>query len=120
MRNDMATTLLLDRSTWDLVLDASGNIALASEPYSQTQDAASAARVFEGEVWYDNSLGLPYFSQILGKIQPLQVFRAKAIEAAETVPGVQSADVIITAYSQREIKGQIQIRTANGVQGASF
>ena len=116
----MSSTLLLDRLAWDLVVDASGNIAVATEPYSQTQDAASAARTFEAEVWYDDSLGLPYFDQILGRMQPIQVFRARAAQAALTVPGVTDAKVVITAYSKRAITGQLQIRTDAGVQGASF
>jgi hypothetical protein len=35
-------TLFLNPGPWDLTLDASGNIALAAEPYSLAQDAASA------------------------------------------------------------------------------
>ena len=40
------STLLLDQTEWDLVLDASGNIALASPPYALAQDVASAVRTF--------------------------------------------------------------------------
>jgi hypothetical protein len=39
---------LPDRSTWDLVLGASGNIAEASAPYALAQDAASAIQLFAG------------------------------------------------------------------------
>jgi hypothetical protein len=35
------------------VLDAEGNIAVASEPYSLAQDAASAIKTFAGEVFWD-------------------------------------------------------------------
>ena len=38
----MANTLLLDRTVWDLLLDGSGNIAIATEPYATAQDVASA------------------------------------------------------------------------------
>jgi hypothetical protein len=41
---------LLDRSTSDLALDASGNIAVASAPYALAHDAASAIRLFAGEL----------------------------------------------------------------------
>ena len=40
-------TLLLDLTNWDLLVDASGNIAVASDPYSVAQDVASAVRVFD-------------------------------------------------------------------------
>lgn len=116
----MAATLLLNRDGWDLTITARGDIAVATEPYSQMQDAASAARVFEQEVFYDTTLGLPYFGHILGHFQPVQVFKAKAIEAAMTVPGVKSAKVYLTAFSKRQISGQLQIETDHGVHGVSF
>lgn len=34
-------TLLLDQKSWDLTLDAAGNIAVAAEPYAIAQDVAS-------------------------------------------------------------------------------
>ena len=116
----MATTLLLDREFWDLAVDAAGNIALASEPYSQTQDAASAVRVFAGEAYYDTTLGVPYFSDVLGRYQPTQIMRARAQLAALTVPGVTDATAILTTGPNRELTGQIQITTALGDQVTSI
>lgn len=112
----MAATLLLDRDPWDLALDAAGNIAVATEPYSQLQDAASAVRVFEGEAYYNTTLGVPYFSDVLGRYQPTQILRARAQLAAMTVPGVIDATAILTAREGREMGGQIQIRTEAGTQ----
>ena len=108
----MATTLLLDRDDWDLCLDAAGNIALASEPYSQAQDAASACRVFQGEAYYDTTLGVPYFSDVLGRYQPTQILRARMQEAALTVPGVTDATAVLVTHPNREMTGQIQIKSA--------
>lgn len=112
----MATTLLLDRDDWDLCLDAAGNWALASEPYSQTQDAASAVRVFQGEAYYDTTLGVPYFTDVLGRYQPTQILRARAQQAALTVPGVIDAKAVLVTHPNRELTGQIQIKTDQGVQ----
>lgn len=112
----MATTLLLDRDAWDLCADAAGNIALASEPYSQTQDAASACRVFSGEAYYNTTLGVPYFTDVLGQYQPSQILRARLVEAALTVPGVTDATAILQTGSSREMTGQLQITTDSGVQ----
>ncbi len=112
----MATTLLLDRDDWDLALDAAGNIALASEPYSQAQDAASAVRVFEGEAYYDTTLGVPYFTDVLGRYQPTPILRARAQLAALTVPGVTDATAVLVTSNNRVLTGQIQIRTADGQQ----
>lgn len=111
----MATTLLLDRTTWDLVADASGNIAVASEPYSAVQDVASAVRVFQGECWYDTSLGLPYLANILGRTQSAPVFRSDVEDAAKTVPLVVDAKCILTNISaNRKLSGQISITLSDG------
>lgn len=112
----MAATLLLDRLAWDLALTANGNIAAATEPYSQVQDAASACRLLEGEAFYDTTIGVPYFQQILGQFQPLQVLREKLGIEAATVPGVSSANAVLEDLAGRSLSGQVQITTASGVQ----
>lgn len=104
----MATTLLLDRTNWDLCLDAAGNMALASEPYSLEQDVASECRVFEGECYYDTSRGIPYLTSILGRPVPVQVLKEKLAQAARRVPGVRTATAYLTDISVRSISGQIQ------------
>jgi len=103
-------TLLLDTGAWDLVADAAGNIALAAEPYALAQDVASAIRTFLGEVWYDRTLGIPYFEQILGKTPPVTLFEEYMINAALTVPEVVSATCVIESYSRttRKVQGQVQ------------
>lgn len=116
----MSATLLLDRSAWDVALDASGNIARAIEPYSQVQDAASAVRVFEGEAFYNTTLGVPYWTDILGRSQPTQIMRARAQQAALTVPGVIDATAVLVTLPNRTLGGQIQIRTATGETGITL
>jgi hypothetical protein len=106
----MAATLLLDRDTWDLCLDALGNIAVATEPYSQSQDVASECLVYEGECYYDTTRGIPYPSQILGQMQPVQVLKESLAAAAALVPGVSGVKVFLTAISTREIGGQVQFQ----------
>lgn len=107
-------TLLLDRTLWDLCKDASGNIALATNPYSRTQDVASAARLFLGELWYDTTKGVPYSTEILGQMPPLQIIKERLVQAALTVPGVVSAQVVITDFSSRTLSGQIQFIDVDG------
>ena len=115
----MSTTLLLDRDTWDLVLNADGNVAIASDPYSQAQDAASAIRLAQGELWYDTTQGVPYFSTILGRRPPSSLIKAKFVAAALSVPGVASAQVFVTGIADRRISGQVQITTTSGQTGAA-
>lgn len=114
-------TLLLDTERWDIVLDAAGNIAVATEPYSLAQDAASAIRLFRGEAWYDTAQGVPYFQQILGQYPPIQVMKKAFETAALTVPGVVSATCYITGLENRQITGQVQVTDAAGtVTAAGF
>jgi hypothetical protein len=107
-------TLFLLPGTWDLCLDANGNIALATEPYSLAQDAACACRTFTGDCYYNQSLGIPYFEQILGHLPTLQYVKSQLVAAAMTVPGVQSAQAFITSVVGRQINGQIQVTDSDG------
>jgi hypothetical protein len=113
-------TLLLD-SDWDLVVDVSGNIAVAPEPLSMAQDAASAIRTFAGEVYFDTTLGIPYFSQVLGYAPPVSLMKAYFNQAAMQVPGVASAATFITSWQDRIVSGQVQITDSSGnVTAAGF
>jgi hypothetical protein len=118
----MASTLLLDQVTNDLVLDANGNIAVATEPYSLSQDAASAIKTFLGEVYWDTTIGVPYLTQIFGKAPSLTLIKAAFQAAAETVPDVASAQVFISSIGNRAIAGQVQVTSASTgqVSAANF
>jgi hypothetical protein len=105
-------TLLLDQLSWDLVLDASRNIALASPPYALAQDAASAIKTFLGECYWDTTVGLPWMT-ILGQRPALGVLKSQLIAAAETVPDVASAQVFFTSVSGRVVAGQVQVISAS-------
>ena len=100
-------SLLLDRTAWDLVLDANGNIAATTAPYSRAQDVACACRLFTWELWYDLARGIPYYEEILGHWPPLPLLKARLVDAALSVPGVKDARAIIT-LNGREAGGQIQ------------
>lgn len=114
-------TLLLDIGLWDLVLDVDGNIAVASEPYSLAQDAASAVKTFLSECWYDTSLGIDYFTLFFGKAPNVALMKAKMIGQASLVPGVVSANVFITSIVGRRVSGQVQVTNSNGaVTAAAF
>ena len=117
-------TVYLDPVSWDLVLDSSGNIALATEPWAVAQDVASALRTFLGEVYYDTSLGVPYWQQVLGVFPqiPLPLLKALLIKAALTVKNpngddgwdVVSAQAFISSVSNRTVSGSVQFQTSNG------
>ena len=108
-------TLYLVPETWDLTLDSSANIALAAPPWQLAQDAASAIKTFQGEVWYDTQLGIPYFQDVLGEFPPLELLKALFVDAALTVPGVVAAQAFIASFQGRQIRGQVQVTDVNGV-----
>lgn len=110
-------TLLLDQSAWDLVLDATGNIAVGAPPYSLAQDVASACRLFLGELWYSSEKGIPYFEDVLGHAPPLALIAGHLERAAMSVPGVKSAQCIINDYrGGREASGVILFIDETGIQ----
>jgi hypothetical protein len=113
------STLILDQTTWDLLADNSGNIAVATVPYSYAQDSASAIRTFLGEVYYDTTQGVPYFENIFGKAPPISLMKAYFAEAALTVPGVEKAQAFITEWKNRKVTGQVQIMDEDGNTAAA-
>lgn len=118
----MASTLLLDTVTWDLLTDINGNIAVAEAPYQLAQDSASAIKLFLGELWWDATRGVPYWAQILGKSPPISLMKTKFVNAALTVPGVTYAKCFISGITDRGATGQVQVtdRSGNVVGAASF
>jgi len=111
----MSATLFLDPATWDLCLDANGDIAVATGPYSYAQDCASAIKLLPATLWYDQTQGISLVEQ------PLSLIRANCITAAKTVPGVVSAQVFFTSFKNRVLTGQVQCTDASGnVSVATF
>lgn len=111
-------TLLLDNTLWDLLVDSAGNLARATNPYSRAQDVASALRTFIGECFYDTSLGVPYFQQVLGHLPPVPLLQSLLVEAALTVPGVVTATATLNALQDRALTGQVAFTDVDGVSGA--
>lgn len=111
-------TILLNPLTWDLALDAGNNMAVASEPLSMAQDAASNIKLFAGELYLDTTLGIPYFSQILGFSPPLSLLKTYFVQAALQVPEVASAKCFITSITSRVVSGQVQITAEDGSAAA--
>lgn len=117
----MAATFLLDNDTWDLLVDANGNLAVATAPYAMAQDVASACRLFRGEDFYDTSRGIPYFQEVLGQLPPLSLLKSLYVSAALTVPGVVSAVCYIDSIEGRKVTGQIQSTdTAGNLNTSGF
>lgn len=102
-------TLLLSPLTWDLLKDSNGNIAMAQAPYAIAQDVASACEVFQGELYFDTTQGVPYLQRIFGKRPSLSFVKSQIEIAALTVPNVVSANCTFAKLSQRTLSGQVSV-----------
>lgn len=111
-------SLLLVVNAWDLCLDAAGNIAMATPPYSRAQSVANALRLFSAELWYNTAAGVPYFEEILGHAPPASVFEQYMVKAAMTVPGVVNAQCTIQSINGRTLTGQVTFTGDDGVDGS--
>ena len=111
-------TLFLMPNNWDLVLDASGNIAVASSTYQQAQDIASECRVFTGDMYFSQAEGIPYIEDILGKGRyPLALYRKHLHDRAMLVPGVVSANAEFSLSDSRNLTGAIKFTNEQGQTG---
>ena len=111
-------TLFLMPNSWDLTLDASGNIAVASSTYQQAQDIASECRVFVKDMYFSQSEGIPYLEDILGKgLYPLALYRRHLQERALLVPGVTAANIKLALPSDRTLVGSIEFTNNKGKTG---
>jgi hypothetical protein len=113
----MNTLLLSD--AWDLTLDDNGNIAMATDGAALAQDAASAIRTFQGEVYYDTTQGVPFWQHILGQSPPVSLMKSYFVAAALTVPEVVKAVCYIQSIINRVVSGQVQVEDAAGTVTAA-
>lgn len=110
----MFNTLLLDVDQRDLVSDASGNIAMAQPPYSLAQDVSSAILTFKGEVFYNTQQGLDYFGEVFGHLPPAALLTQLLSNQALTVPGVVTAQTVISSFTDGDVTGQVQFTDEDG------
>lgn len=115
----MSNTLLLNPTSWDLVLDNAGNIATVDAPYALAQSAANALRTFLGEVWYNNNVGMPYWQSILGHPASLPAVLAQMQATALTVAGVTAAQVVLAEVTHRTLRGTVLITDRTGATASA-
>ena len=108
-------------TSWDLMLDSSGNIFMISDGNAIAQDVASAISTFQGELYYDTTQGMPYFGQILGQAYNRVLLQSLLEKTAMTVPGVVQAQATITGFTNRQITGTVKVIDSTGAAtGVTF
>lgn len=106
-------SLRLDEQ-WDLTLSAGGNLASAGGIVRIVQDVASYVRTFQGEPYYAQQDGIPYFMRELGVLPPAELVRARSNARALEVPGVAQANTQLSRLDRRVLTGTIRITTETG------
>lgn len=111
-------TLFLLPSTWDLCLDTSGNIAMATDEYQQAQDIATSCRVFLKDDYYNQQDGIPYLEEIMGRsAYPLALYQRNLHDRAMLVPNIVSVDVNLNEVKDRVLSGAIMFTNDKNLQG---
>lgn len=99
---------------WDLTLSVGGNLASAGGTMRIVQDVASYVRTFQGELYYVQQDGIPYFMRELGSLPPAELVRARSNARALEVPGVAQANTQLSRLERRVLTGTIRITTKTG------
>jgi len=109
-----STSLYLDPDSWDLTLNANGALKTVSNPYSIAQDVACALKTVLGECYFDNTIGIPYYEQLLGRPVTISTVISKLKTESERLSTVKSANVtLVPDRSTRVTKGYITITDTN-------
>lgn len=111
----MPSSLQLDADSWDIGLDDTGALAVASEEHTILQDACAAAQTWLGEVHYDQSLGVSYEDAVLSGQTPSAFYAADVENAVQAVPGVAAATChLLAPQKDRQHTGILVITTTTG------
>ena len=104
INGESVKSIFLNPNTWDLALDAAGNIAVCTDPYRMAQDVSCAIRTFNGELYFDNDWGVSQFETPV-----LPLIQKQYEDLALTVSGVTSAQCIISSIdrSTRKTRGYV-------------
>ena len=94
-------TIALSSPAWDLEVDATGNIAMATGPNAIAQDVASAISTFLGEVYYDTTLGVPYLTDVLA--QPVHTVMSSSVHLCAPDDSVDSIMNLMTEQRIRHV-----------------
>lgn len=118
-------TLLLDYGTWDLTLDAYGNVATVGDATPKrdstgpgmrlAQDVATRCLAWRGEVYFDTTQGIRY-PTILGAPPNLSLVQNAFQTEALNVPSCAQAiaDFTFAAGSSRKLTGTLNVTDSAG------
>ncbi|MEX9565955.1 hypothetical protein ABMZ87_17775 [Morganella morganii] len=107
-------TIALDEN-WDWTIDKNGNIDTKTGGAAVAQDVASACATFLGEVYYNDKLGIPYQTEILGKAFSSAYLSGKLEAEARRIEPVTDAVASVFFDSvTRRVSAKIMTQTGDG------
>lgn len=111
----MAYTTFGSGDDWDITLDADGDILVIEGGAAVAMDVACACQVFLGECYYDNTLGIPYQTNILGKAFSGSYLAQKLQNEAKKITAVNDAVATVTINrTTRKVNATIRVTTTEG------
>lgn len=103
-------TLLFNPESWgELLVNARGDIAVASEPYRTAQDVSTATKMFKADLWYNISEGIPYLEEVYAKDADIPVLRDFLEKQAFKINGVFAVEVLMSDFTDRKLSGRVII-----------
>jgi len=117
---DLATTPSATVSTSSVM---SQDIAMTTGPMAIAQDVASIIQTYQGEAYFDTTIGVPYFASVFGQSYVPTVIQGELAQAALTVPGVVQSKVTGIAFNEttRAFTGTVNVTDTTGAAlGVTF
>lgn len=114
----MSTGHSLQLSTdelWDIQLDNHGRIIECTGAYAIAQHAANAIKLFTNDAYFDPERGIPHFVVDLGRRLQPSIIRSRFKDAAQSVDGVASANVVnIELSKDRVVSCEVNLYLLDG------
>ena len=113
-------TLALNPKTWDLQVDAEGNLKIHTGGMALAQDCANEIRLWRDDAYFQKDNGIKWLEVQLARKLDESVLRSVLREACMKVPGVASVrDITIAGIDEdtRMLHGEIRITTTEGHDG---
>lgn len=111
----MTYTTLAGGDDWDITLDESGDIKVLTGAEAVAMDVACACQVFLGECYYDNTLGIPYQTNVLGKKFSGSYLAQKLEQEAKKISAVSEAvATVLINRGSRKVSTTIRVTDTDG------
>ena len=107
-------TIATDAENNDIFLDGLNNIGSAEDAEALASIVMHRQRTVLGELRYNTSAGIPYFTTVFATPPDLRMFEAFIIADTQTIPGVIGVDSFNVSVRDNTVKFDMRINTEFG------